>query len=88
MSFLRVGGFILSHAGMMLVVMTLANSVSAGVSPIVIIIGNLFVMAMEGMIVAIQVIRLEFYEIFSRFYDGDGKPFEPVSVDFTTEIEG
>ncbi len=88
MSFLRVGGFILSHAGMMLVVMTLANSVSAGASPIVIVIGNLFVMAMEGMIVAIQVIRLEFYEIFSRFYDGDGKPFEPVSVDFTTEIEG
>lgn len=88
MSFLRVGGFVLSHAGMMLVVMTLANSVSAGASPIVIIIGNLFVMAMEGMIVAIQVIRLEFYEIFSRFYEGEGKPFEPVSVDFSTEIEG
>ncbi len=87
MSFLRVGGFILSHAGMMLVVMTLAEGVSAGVSPIIIVIGNIFVMAMEGMIVAIQVIRLEFYEIFSRFYDGDGKPFVPVQVNLDADIE-
>lgn len=87
MSFLRVGGFILSHAGMMLVVMTLAESVSKGASPFVIIIGNAFVMAMEGMIVAIQSIRLEFYEIFSRFYEGDGKPFLPVRVNLDTDIE-
>ncbi|MEG1687260.1 MAG: V-type ATPase 116kDa subunit family protein, partial [Angelakisella sp.] len=75
MSFLRVGGFILSHAGMMAVVMTLSGMVGAGASPVVIVIGNLFVMALEGLIVGIQVLRLEFYEIFSRFYDGDGKPF-------------
>lgn len=87
MSFLRVGGFVLSHAGMMLVVMTLTESVSAGASPIVLIIGNLFVMGMEGMIVAIQVIRLEFYEIFSRFYNGEGKSFEPCKVSFSTELE-
>lgn len=85
MSFLRVGGFILSHAGMMAVVMTLAGMVSGGASPIVIIIGNLFVMAMEGLIVGIQVLRLEFYEIFSRFFDGDGKPFEPALVDYSAE---
>ncbi len=87
MSFLRVGGFILSHAGMMLVVMTLAETVSKGVSPLIVVIGNVFVMAMEGMIVAIQAIRLEFYEIFSRFYEGDGKPFVPVRVNLDTDIE-
>lgn len=87
MSFLRVGGFILSHAGMMLVVMTLAEGVSAGASPIIIVTGNIFVMAMEGMIVGIQVMRLEFYEIFSRFFDGDGKPFVPVRVKLNTDIE-
>ena len=53
----------------------------------VIVIGNAFVMVMEGMIVAIQIIRLEFYEIFSRFYSGSGKPFEPVKAEFSTEIE-
>ena len=87
MSFLRVGGFILSHAGMMLVVMTLAEGVSVGVSPIIIIIGNVFVMCMEGLIVGIQVLRLEFYEIFSRFYEGEGHAFEPVKVDYDAEIE-
>ncbi len=81
MSFLRVGGFILSHAGMMAVVMTLSSMVSSGASPIVIIFGNIFVMALEGLIVGIQVLRLEFYEVFSRFFDGDGKAYEPVSIE-------
>lgn len=81
MSFLRVGGFILSHAGMMLVVMTLSEMVGSGASPVVLIIGNLFVMGMEGLIVGIQVLRLEFYEIFSRFFDGDGKAYTPFVVE-------
>ena len=79
MSFLRVGGFVLSHAGMMLVVYTLANMVGGG-SPtigyfLVLIFGNIFVMCLEGMIVGIQVLRLEFYEMFSRYYEGNGKAF-------------
>ena len=87
MSFLRVGGFVLSHAGMMLVVMTLMNGASAVAQPIILVIGNAFVMAMEGMIVAIQIIRLEFYEIFSRFNESDGVPFEPVNVRFAAPGE-
>jgi V/A-type H+-transporting ATPase subunit I len=87
MSFLRVGGFVLSHAGMMLVVMTLMEGASAAAQPIILIIGNAFVMAMEGMIVAIQIIRLEFYEIFSRFNESDGVPFEPVKVQFNAQTE-
>lgn len=79
MSFLRVGGFVLSHAGMMAVVMTLAEMTGGGAAGVfVIIIGNLFVIGMEGLIVGIQVLRLEFYEMFSRYFDGDGKPFLPV----------
>ena len=81
MSFLRVGGFILSHAGMMLVVMTLSEMVGSGASIVVVVVGNLFVMAMEGLIVGIQVLRLEYYEIFSRFYDGGGEPYTPFSVE-------
>lgn len=80
MSFLRVGGFVLSHAGMMMVVFTLSEMVSAAAGPLVIVFGNLFVVALEGLIVGIQVLRLEFYEMFSRFYDGSGIPFEPVTV--------
>ncbi len=87
LSFVRVGGFVLSHAGMMSVVMLLAETASKGASPVIIIIGNLFVMGMEGLIVGIQVLRLEFYEIFSRFYESGGRPFEPVRVDYESVIE-
>lgn len=80
MSFLRVGGFILSHAGMMLVVNVLAGDALNAGSILVQILGNAFVIGMEGFIVGIQVLRLEFYEIFGRFYIGDGKVFTPMQV--------
>ena len=78
MSYLRVGGFILSHAGMMLVVYTLANMFGSVGHLVVLIIGNIFVMCLEGLIVGIQVLRLEFYEMFSRYYEGNGIPFKSI----------
>lgn len=80
MSFLRVGAFVLVHAGMMLVVFTLAEMSSGIAFVLIAVIGNIFVMALEGLLVGIQVLRLEFYEMFSRFFDGDGRPFNPVVV--------
>lgn len=76
-SFLRVGAFALSHAAMMGVVMLLAGVESANPNIIILIFGNLFVAAMEALIVGIQVLRLEYYEMFSRFYKGTGKEFKP-----------
>lgn len=78
MSYLRVGGFVLSHAGMMLVVSTLMSMVG-NASPIVFVLGNIFVMVLEGMIVGIQVLRLEFYEMFSRYFDGNGIAFKALN---------
>lgn len=86
MSFLRIGGLILSHAGMMAVVMSLSEMTGGVTSTIVIIIGNMFVMCLEGLIVGIQVLRLEFYEFFSRNFEGNGKAFEPAIVTYNTEI--
>ncbi|QWC00055.1 V-type ATP synthase subunit I [Mycoplasmatota bacterium] len=77
MSFLRVGGFVLSHAGMMLVVFSLMGMMDgAFATTLVFILGNLFVMGLEGLIVGIQVLRLEFYEMFSRYFEGNGIPFK------------
>lgn len=76
-SFLRVGAFAMSHAAMMGVVMLLAGAETASPNIIVIILGNLLVSLMEGLIVGIQVLRLEYYEMFSRFYRGTGKEFKP-----------
>jgi len=79
MSFLRVGGFVLSHAGMMLVVMTLME-MTGMFGPIVMIFGNIFVMALEGLIVGIQTLRLQYYEMFSRYYEGGGKKYIPTTT--------
>ena len=80
MSFLRIGGFVLSHAGLMLVFSIIAEKFDGAGSVIVMIFGNIFVTGFEGFIVGIQVLRLEFYELFSRFYKGGGIPFKSVSI--------
>ncbi len=80
MSFLRVGAFVLVHAGMMSVVFTLAEMTSGVGNIAIVAIGNAVVMAMEALLVAIQVLRLEFYEIFSRCFHGGGRPFRPISA--------
>ncbi|MEE3333162.1 MAG: V-type ATPase 116kDa subunit family protein [Ruminococcus sp.] len=80
MSFLRVAAFVLVHAGMMQVVFTLAETAGpVGYWPIF-VIGNLLVCALEALLVSIQVLRLEYYEMFSRFYSGEGRPYEPVKL--------
>ena len=77
LSFVRIGAFAVSHAAMMEVVLMLAGAESGNINWIVIVLGNVFVCAMEGLIVGIQVLRLEYYEMFSRFYKGEGHPFTP-----------
>ncbi len=76
-SFLRIGAFALSHAAMMGVVMLLAGAETSNPNIVALIIGNIVVAAMEGLVVGIQVLRLEYYEMFSRFYKGTGKEFKP-----------
>lgn len=83
LSFLRVGGFAMSHAALMLVVVKFCEKCSNIVaSPLIAIFGNIFVISLEGMVVSIQVLRLIYYEIFSRFYKSDGRKFEPAKIIF------
>lgn len=78
LSFVRVGAFAVSHGAMMQVVLMLAGAEAGdSVNWGIVIGGNLFVCGMEGLIVGIQVLRLEYYELFSRFYRGSGRGFEP-----------
>ena len=62
---------------MMEVVLMLAGAEAGTPNWLVVILGNLFVCGMEGLIVGIQVLRLEYYELFSRFYRGTGREFKP-----------
>lgn len=82
LSFLRIGAFAINHAGMMMVVFLLAESPGGGYNPVVLVIGNLFAMGLETMLVCIQLLRLEFYELFGRFYSDGGVKFSPLIIDY------
>lgn len=79
-SFVRVGAFALSHAVLNFTILTLTEIVGGPRSIggiIVLIAGNALIIVLEGMIVAIQVIRLQYYEFFSKFFHETGKEFKP-----------
>ena len=77
LSFVRIGAFAVSHAAIMEVVLILAGAENGSPNWVIIVLGNLFVCGFEGLIVGIQVLRLEYYEMFSRFYKGSGRAFDP-----------
>jgi V/A-type H+-transporting ATPase subunit I len=78
LSFLRVAAFSLNHAALAIAIFTLADMLTTPANWLIIILGNLFIVILEGAIVTIQVLRLEYYEGFSRFFRGDGKAFRPL----------
>ncbi|QUI24749.1 V-type ATP synthase subunit I [Vallitalea pronyensis] len=79
-SFIRVGAFALNHVGFFLAFHMMAKMVGGAGSIIVMILGNILIICLEGLIVAIQGLRLEYYELFSRFFSGDGKTFKPFKI--------
>ena len=75
-SFIRIGVFIFVHAGMMMVVFSLAKM--TGQYLLTVILGNLFVTCFEALLVGMQVMRLQFCELFGRFFEGGGREFKPI----------
>ena len=80
LSFLRVAAFSLNHVALAIAVLTLAQMMDKTGHWFTIVLGNLFSLGLEGAIVAIQVLRLEYYEGFSRFFRGDGREFRPLTL--------
>lgn len=80
-SFIRVGAFALTHVGLFIAFETIGKLIgtTAG-NIIVLIIGNVIIIGLEGLIVFIQGLRLQYYELFSRYYKGEGKEFKPVKI--------
>lgn len=76
-SFLRVGAFALAHAVLGFIIFTMTDLVGGAGGLAVQILGNAIVIVLEGMIVAIQVIRLQYYEFFSKFFTETGREFTP-----------
>ncbi len=77
-SFVRLSAFAINHVGLSMAFLILSDMVSGAGSVIVMILGNVLIIGLEGLIVGIQGLRLVYYELFSRFYKGDGKAYEPI----------
>lgn len=82
-SFVRLAAFALNHVGLSMAVIMLSEMVHAlpggtVMKGIILIIGNIVIVGLEGLIVFIQTLRLEYYEFFGKFYKGGGSAFKPV----------
>ncbi|MGQ9658588.1 MAG: V-type ATP synthase subunit I [Thermochromatium sp.] len=80
LSFLRVAAFSLNHVALALAVFTLADMMGRFGHVVTILLGNVFILVLEGGIVLIQVIRLQYYEGFSRYFSGTGHQFQPLKL--------
>jgi V/A-type H+-transporting ATPase subunit I len=80
LSFVRVGAFAVAHGGLTLAIFALAGDEPGLRFWITIIIGNIFIIGFEGLIVGIQTMRLHYYEILGKFFHGGGVRFEPLTL--------
>ncbi|WP_225320919.1 V-type ATPase 116kDa subunit family protein [Streptomyces luteolifulvus] len=82
-SFARLAAFGLTHAALGAIVWdgttALAGRGPVGVAAalLVFLTGNALAFALEALVAGVQALRLEFYELFSRLFEGEGRPFRP-----------
>ncbi len=81
LSFLRVAAFSLNHIALAAAVFAIAGMLGGFGHGVTVVLGNIFIIVLEGAIVAIQCLRLEYYEGFSRFFNGKGRAFEPLKFE-------
>lgn len=81
-SFVRVGAFALAHAVLGYIINSLVEITPGPGGIAVAIVGNAIVVVLEGMIVAIQVVRLQYYEFFSKFFNETGREFKPFRFEY------
>ncbi len=82
LSFVRVGAFALAHAVLGFIIEMMSEKCGSIGGLAVLIAGNAIVVVLEGMIVAIQVIRLQYYEFFSKFFNETGTEFKPLQFHY------
>lgn len=89
-SFLRIAAFGLAHVGLFMAVYAMARGVEgwplgALWVALVHVAGNVVMVVLEGLVVSVQAVRLQFYEFFSKFFRGGGVPYRPLTLQVVTE---
>lgn len=81
-SFIRVGAFALNHAGLFMAFSVMAGMVGNPIAKfLILVLGNILILVLEGLVVFIQGLRLQYYEMFSKYFTGDGVMYSPVKID-------
>jgi V/A-type H+-transporting ATPase subunit I len=87
LSFIRVGAFALNHVGLFIAFHTMADLIGSTFGNVsMFILGNLLIIFLEGLVVFIQGLRLMYYEIFSKYYIGNGYKFEPSGLEVVSKV--
>lgn len=82
LSFIRVGAFAINHVGLFMAFHALGQMIGNTAGNIfMIIVGNIVILSLEALIVFIQAIRLEYYELFSKYFEGGGEIYSPLTFD-------
>jgi V/A-type H+-transporting ATPase subunit I len=82
-SFVRLAAYAMSHAALLAAAFALADQArhlplaGPALAALVVILGNAGALVLEGVIAAVQALRLEYYEFFGKFLTGEGRPFQP-----------
>jgi V/A-type H+/Na+-transporting ATPase subunit I len=84
-SFARVGAFALAHAGLSVAVLEMAAASGRYSYWLVLVVGNVVMIALEGVVVSIQTTRLLLFEFFIRFLTGAGREFKPLPPPLITQ---
>ncbi len=84
-SFTRLAAFGLMHAALGLVVFEAASALWGGpvgvvLAALVFVGGNAVAFTLEALVTGVQALRLEYYELYSRIFSGEGHPFAPWSM--------
>ena len=92
-SFVRLAAYAMSHAALLLAAFLMADAVKhipfagTSLSVMIVILGNVVAIALEGVVASVQALRLEYYEFFGKFFSGGGQPFKPFRLQTKTVAE-
>ena len=84
-SFVRVAAFAAVHAGIFVAVFAVSDTLAdlgygRPVSIAALVAGNIVMVLLEGLTVTVQVLRLEYYEFFGKFFRGGGELYRPLML--------
>ena len=91
-SFTRLAAFGLTHAALGFVIWDATTGLWNGglaaraAAVVVFLVGNAVAFSLEALVAGVQALRLEYYELFSRVFSGEGRPFRPWHVPVVEEV--